>query len=101
MACQSILILVFLISGCLWANVGAPCQSNASCARGEQCILEFKAGYCARFDCSAKNPCDLGAKCVEIEGENFTVCLKKCSQSSDCRAAYACHDGGVCLAVDP
>ena len=79
------------------ASTGGPCQKNADCGFGFSCIKEYQGGYCVKFDCSARNPCDEGAQCVDIEGEGFSVCLKTCMAQSDCRAGYRCYEEGVCL----
>ncbi len=100
MARTTMSFMMLMISGSLFAAVGAPCRSQAGCAKSEQCILEFNQGYCASFGCSEKNACAPDAKCMSVEGENFNVCLKQCIKNSDCRSGYSCHSGGVCLALD-
>lgn len=86
----------------LLSTVGDACKQD-QCGTGEQCIVEYTKGYCTQFDCSAKNPCSPGAKCVQIESEEqpgtpeMTLCLKRCAKNSDCRVGYRCYPEGVCL----
>ncbi len=85
------------LSGMVFAAVGDACQSNNQCGQQEQCVTEFNQGYCVRFDCSQKSSCSAEARCMVIQPENFTLCLKACTQNSDCRTGYRCYEQGVCL----
>lgn len=91
------LVLGLTLSGLLSATVGDACKSNNNCAAREHCVTEFDQGYCVQFDCSEKKSCSLDAKCVVLNPENFTVCLKVCTKNSDCRTGYRCYEQGVCL----
>lgn len=91
------LVLGLTLSGALLATVGDVCKSNSNCGIQEQCVAEFDQGYCVQFDCSEKKSCPTDAKCMQVPPENFTLCLKKCTKNSDCRAGYRCYEQGVCL----
>lgn len=89
--------LGMVLSGSVWAGIGDACKTDAHCGPAEQCMTEFNQGYCAKFGCSEKNLCDANSKCLLIQPENFTICLKTCRQNTDCRTGYRCYDKGVCL----
>lgn len=94
------LIFSFVLSGFALATVGDTCQSNDNCGAKEHCIVEFNQGYCVQFGCSQKTSCLSNAKCMSVRTnslEDLTVCLKKCTQNSDCRTGYRCYEEGVCL----
>lgn len=89
----------------LRSQIGMPCSSNQECGGSLHCIGEretrkgakFVGGYCVKFDCSLADPCDLGARCIEPEGRDFSLCMASCSSDTHCRNGYACRDEGVCL----
>lgn len=91
------LLLGLTLSGTLSARIGEPCKSSHDCGTREECVIDFKEGYCASFDCSAKNACAGDSKCMSLEPENITLCLKACTKNSDCRTGYRCYEQGVCL----
>lgn len=75
----------------LSAKIGDACLSHDQCGFREQCIKEFKQGYCTAFNCSIKNPCGEEAACFQIPPEDYTICLATCSKKSDCRPGYQCY----------
>ena len=89
-------MVALVISGSLLAAIGDPCKSNDDCRVREKCVTEFNQGYCVSYNCSAKNTCSGDSKCKTIEPENITMCLKACTQKSDCRTGYQCYEE-VCL----
>ncbi len=82
-------------------TVGDACSTETSCPVGGSgaaaCLAEWPGGYCAVRGCSVHGhdcPGDpgqglsgTGSKCV-LAPES--MCLKLCTQDSDCRDAYAC-----------
>lgn len=91
------LLISLILSGTLFANVGEPCKSHHDCGIREECVTEFNQGYCVSFDCSQKTACAGDSKCMILEPENITLCLKTCTTNSDCRTGYRCYEQGVCL----
>lgn len=89
--------LGLLVSIQLSATIGDNCRSDLDCGRQEQCILDFPKGYCVKYSCKSRHSCGSNAKCMMLVGDNFTVCLKECSQTDDCRTGYHCNNSGVCL----
>ncbi len=84
--------------------VGASCASSADCGATGQCIPEqssdgatgFIGGYCIQRDCSDASPCPAGSSCFSLQGGG-SACLASCNDVGDCRAGYACEEGGACM----
>lgn len=80
----------FDTTGCIQYN-GGPCEGHSDCQSG-LCLTEeaegFPGGYCTS-DCSTL-PCPrAGETCVEFGG-SARICMVSCTDSTDCRAGYAC-----------
>ncbi|MCD6498556.1 MAG: hypothetical protein J7M25_09695, partial [Deltaproteobacteria bacterium] len=103
-------------TNCVVSAIGDPCSLNINCgslyclreAIGGLPALEqdsgFPHGYCSQT-CDVNSPCPGGTTCVYIGPPvNTQVCLKACSDTSECRAGYSCFgrtqwqdvNGGVC-----
>ncbi len=73
-------------------GVGAQCGANEPCnpddadtdgAPDQECLPQFKGGYCGLADCTADDDCPLGAACVaHDDGNNY--CFRVCRDKSEC-----------------
>jgi hypothetical protein len=73
-----------------------------TCPGEAACIRFFQGGFSNRpcnpvtenittDDCSVDELCTLEGECVPRSSES-RFCMKKCSQTSDCRGGYECRD---------
>jgi hypothetical protein len=63
-------------------GVGAQCVDTEECdvENGQECLLDFKGGYCGISQCITDEECPQGSRCVaHDDGVNycFLVCLDK------------------------
>ncbi len=66
-------------------GIGAACTAADDCADNQQCLTQFKGGYCGFVDCSADADCPQGSACVaHDDGKNY--CFRVCSTKADCNA---------------
>jgi hypothetical protein len=85
----SIFVLFALATGCGDDNeanrrgVGATCETNDDCTEaGQECLLDFKGGYCGVKNCTTNDDCPEGSGCVTEGGANY--CFLVCDQKSEC-----------------
>jgi hypothetical protein len=72
-------------------QVGDPCTGLWDCAGGEfgECVL-FNGGYCVLACDTGQATCAAGTTCINEANIGAPVCMKDCSPSVLCRAAYQC-----------
>ncbi len=86
-------------------KVGLACDDNEPCGNLECIGLDntdgmFQNGYCTMSPCSADSACgDSAALCGGLFGTHY--CLKRCSDSTDCRTGYVCARFGNARACAP
>lgn len=83
-------------------GVGATCESNDHCNVDQQCLTEFKGGYCGVRDCEHDSDCPEGSAC--IVGDNTTsdsgatgnYCFLVCGNKVDCNRHRPIDDEANC-----
>jgi hypothetical protein len=105
------LLLVIALAGTLACQpeIGDSCSNASDCSVQEQrtCDTTFPKGYCTVLGCDA-DTCPDEAACIAFQSVVSvasecsslqarprlarTVCMKKCSNGSDCRGGYECID---------
>ncbi|MBI4705125.1 MAG: hypothetical protein HY744_28800 [Deltaproteobacteria bacterium] len=65
-------------------GVGSECTSQKDCTeQGQQCLQQFKGGYCGIEDCKADADCPEGSACVtHDDGVNY--CFLVCTDKPQC-----------------
>ena len=63
-------------------GVGARCTDAADCDPDLECVTSFLGGYCTVRGCMVDDDCPGDARCVA--GEDGNLCLRPCTQASDC-----------------
>jgi hypothetical protein len=77
------------------SGVGDSCVSTDDCIHNDQeCLAEFKAGYCGRKDCVADIDCPDGSACVTEAGVNY--CFLVCAEKVDCNVRRDPADEANC-----
>ena len=65
-------------------GVGAQCTETAQCDElTQECLLDFKGGYCGVKDCTADLDCPEGSRCVAHD-DGFNYCFLTCIDKADC-----------------
>lgn len=65
-------------------GVGAQCSANDDCTEdGQQCLTEFKGGYCGVKGCQSDAQCPDGSRCVTHSDSN-NYCFRSCTDKSEC-----------------
>jgi hypothetical protein len=71
-------------------GVGAECESDDDCLQSErdggisqECLTQFKGGYCGLEDCIDNDDCPEGSGCVaHDDGNNY--CFRLCGDKPEC-----------------
>lgn len=67
-------------------GVGAACKSDADCFHTEagvqNCLTEFKGGYCGLKGCTKSTECPAGSGCANYNGASY--CFRECAEKTDC-----------------
>jgi len=70
-------------------GVGAMCTANADCLQGgdaaivQQCLQQFRGGYCGLTGCTGNVDCPYGSACVaHTDGQNY--CFRICLDKGEC-----------------
>jgi hypothetical protein len=78
-------------------SVGSACSENSACAADANdpiCLGGWPSGgYCSEFCTLSASTCAAGSTCVDFGPSKNGLCLRECTQPSDCRAGYACESG--------
>ena len=68
-------------------GVGAQCTSNDEClqddAFSQECLTQFKGGYCGLTGCASDLDCPEDSACVTHE-DNVNYCFRICIDKIDC-----------------
>ena len=78
---------LILISGCGDDaddfGVGAQCSATSDCADGQQCLTQFKGGYCGLTGCKANTDCPDNSACIaHTDGKDY--CFRVCTDKVQC-----------------
>ena len=79
-------------------GLGAPCSTSEDCGGGLYCDVELPGGYCTT-DCFSDTDCSGGLCFPLVSGElEYQVCLKSCTDTSECgrNDGYICDGDGTC-----
>lgn len=86
----SVLCLVGLLAGGCGDDaddlgVGAQCSGNPDCGDNQQCLTQFKGGYCGLTGCKANTDCPEKSACItHTDGKNY--CFRVCIDKAECNA---------------
>ena len=85
-------------------GVGAECVSNADCVQSdidgglsEECLPQFKGGYCGIEDCLTQEDCPPGAACV-IHDDGHNYCFRLCADKAECNVHRSADNEANCSA---
>lgn len=77
------------------SGVGDACDMTDECVHDDQeCLTEFKGGYCGRRDCVNDADCPEGSACVIHGGSNY--CFLICVDKPDCNVRRDPDDESNC-----
>jgi len=77
------------------SGVGDSCVTSDDCIHNDQeCLTEFKAGYCGLKNCTADVECPEGSACVTEGGINY--CFLICVDKLDCNQRREPADEANC-----
>lgn len=66
-------------------RVGAECDSADDCLEEQECLTQFKAGYCGYQGCTSHGDCPEYSSCVvHSDGNNY--CFRDCVDKAECNA---------------
>jgi len=65
-------------------SAGAACGSDDECLEEQECLTNFKGGYCGIKDCEGDDDCPSDTQCVSHEGSNY--CFLRCVDKAECNA---------------
>jgi hypothetical protein len=87
-------------------GVGAECRNDADCLQTgdggivQQCLTEFKGGYCGLKACQADEECPYGSACVSHE-DGQTYCFRICRDKGECNLNRSVdHESNCVSSVD-
>ncbi len=70
-------------------GVGAECTAAGDCQSSDsftqECLTEFKGGYCGLTDCATDDDCPPLSACID-HGGGTTYCFRTCVDKVDCNA---------------
>lgn len=98
-----VVVLGFTIAACgdddtsaaIRSGVGDACAIDDDCVHNDQqCLTEFKGGYCGLRDCLADTDCPDGSACVTEAGVNY--CFLICIEKPDCNVRRDPADESNC-----
>lgn len=63
--------------------IGAECESGEDCLEDQECLTQFKGGYCGLVGCVDHGDCPRYSSCVEgDDGTNY--CFRDCEDKAEC-----------------
>jgi hypothetical protein len=66
-------------------GVGAACGTSSQCQEGQECLTQFKGGYCGIVGCASDATCPSPSVCVaHTDGKNY--CFRDCVDKTECNA---------------
>ncbi|MBA2664059.1 MAG: hypothetical protein H0U74_17345 [Bradymonadaceae bacterium] len=76
-------------------GVGAQCQTVDDCGDAQQCLTQFKGGYCGLSDCESHDDCPGASSCV-THGDGKNYCFRHCLDKAECNANRAVENEANC-----
>jgi len=77
------------------SGVGDACATTDECVHDDQeCLTEFKGGYCGRRDCVDDADCPQGSACV-MQGAS-SYCFLVCLDKADCNVRRGVDEESNC-----
>ena len=65
--------------------VGAECDSADDCLEDQECLTQFRGGYCGYEGCTSHSDCPGHSSCVvHDDGNNY--CFRDCYDKAECNA---------------
>jgi hypothetical protein len=87
-------------------GVGAACSATLACSEsGQNCLTQFKGGYCGVAGCTDDTDCPSGSACVTHD-DGMNYCFLICNVKPDCNRSRSvdveanCSSSAVLL-VEP
>ena len=78
-------------------GIGAACATTDDCADNQECLTQFKGGYCGFVDCKSDANCPQASACVaHDDGERY--CFRVCSDKAECNANRSADNEANCSA---
>ncbi len=78
-------------------GVAAECDESADCREGQDCLTQFRGGYCGLADCASDEDCPQGSACVaHDDGQNY--CFRICLDKADCNRNRSLDNAANCSA---
>jgi hypothetical protein len=99
----SVLLLCAALSACGSDNeadalgIGAECVAVDECDEegGQECLGDFKGGYCGIKDCIADTDCPESSACIaHDDGTNY--CFRTCLDKAECNANRSADQESNC-----
>lgn len=77
-------------------GIGAECSSSDDCTEAnQQCLTQFKGGYCGSQGCASTEECPPGSGCVShTDGTNY--CFRICLDKIECNANRSVDNESNC-----
>lgn len=76
-------------------GVGAQCTQASECGENQQCLTQFKGGYCGLAGCKANADCPDASACVtHSDGKNY--CFRVCKDKGECNANRSGDNASNC-----
>jgi hypothetical protein len=77
-------------------GIGAACTSADTCGENQQCLTEFKGGYCGSIGCNSSSDCPSSSACV-IHTNAKNYCFRTCVEKVDCNANRSVEAESNCV----
>jgi hypothetical protein len=94
----SIIVVALLagwLPGCIPPAAGNVCTKADECPDGQECLTEFKGGYCGTKGCTRPEDCPDDTICVTYEGANY--CFLRCVDKADCNVNRPVEQEANCV----
>lgn len=79
-------------------GVGSSCSVPDDCNQedgDQQCLTQFKGGYCGLEGCAGDGDCPEGSACVS-HTDDVNYCFRTCVDKADCNANRSVDDEANC-----
>jgi len=83
------------LAACVTPAAGNTCSKDDECPDGQQCLTEFKGGYCGSKGCTKQEDCTDDTICVVLDGTNY--CFLKCVEKADCNQNRPAEQAANCV----
>ena len=83
------------LAACSAPAAGNTCAKAEDCPEEQECLTEFKGGYCGTKGCTKDEDCTDDTICVAYEGANY--CFLKCVDKADCNANRPADQESNCV----